>query len=351
LAGQIIEVREPTPPGDADHQRIVADEGPDAIRTVTDAAGNVMEVWVRWHAVAAMSLSTPSDRHYVVDNVTGTITFGDSVHGRIPPAGKDNIVARIYRAGGGAKGQCAARTLTELKTAIAFVDKVFNHEASRGGADQEAIANVATSGPLRIKSRDRAVTVEDYEWLAREAAGEVAKSRCLALTKADFLTEENRQGTDSGWITVIIVPQGEEDQPLPTENLLGTVKDFLTARSLATLGNRLDVIGPRYVPIDVTAEFIPRRIEEAKTVEKRVFDNLRAFLHPLSGGPDGKGWEFGRAIYLSEVAAVVQGTEGVDRVRNLTIRKSGTAASQDRIAMGNNDLAASGHHTIVATGA
>lgn len=351
LAGQIIEVREPTPPGDAEQQRIAADEGPDAVRTVTDAAGNVIEVWVRWHAVSAMSLSTPADRHYVVDHVTGTITFGDSVHGRIPPAGKDSIVGRIYRAGGGAKGQCASRTLSELKTTIPLVDQVFNLEASRGGADAEAIVNVATSGPLRIKSRDRAVTVEDYEWLAREASGEVAKSRCLALTRADSLIGENRQGTDPGWITVIIVPYGDEDQPLPTENLLNTVKDFLTARSLATLNNRIDVIGPRYVAIDVAAEVIPLRIEEAKTVEKRVFDKLRAFLHPLSGGPDGEGWEFGRAMYLSEVGAVVQGTEGVDRVRKLSIRKSGSDQSQESIAMGSNDLAASGHHTIVATGA
>jgi hypothetical protein len=351
LAGQIIEVREPTPPGDADQQRIAADEGPDAVRTVTDAAGNVIEVWVRWHAVSAMSLSTPADRHYVVDHVTGTITFGDSVHGRIPPAGKDSIMVRIYRAGGGAKGQCALRTLTELKTTIPLVDQVFNLEASHGGADAEAIANVAISGPLRIKSRNRAVTVEDYEWLAREAAGEVAKSRCLALTSADSLTKDNRQGTAPGWITVIIVPHGDEDQPLPTENLLHTVKDFLTDRALATLGSRIDVIGPRYVPIDVAAEVIPLRIEEAKAVEKRVFDELRAFLHPLSGGPDGEGWEFGRAIYLSEVGAVVQGTEGVDRVRNLSIRKSGSDRPQERIAMASNDLAASGHHTIVATGA
>jgi len=351
LAGQIIEVREPTLPDDAEQQRIVADEGANAIRTSKDDAGNLIEVWVRWHAVPSMSLSAASDRHYVVDHVSGTVVFGDSVHGRIPPAGKDNIVARSYRAGGGAQGQCVAGSLSELKTTIPLIDAVFNLEASHGAADAEAIANVATSGPLRIKSRDRAVTVEDYEWLAREASEDVAKSRCLELTRADSLRTDNRQGADPGWITLIIVPHGEQEQPMPTENLLNLVKDFLTTRSLVTLGKRIDVIGPRYIPIDVTAEVIPRRIEEAKAVEKRVFDGLRAFLHPLSGGPDGQGWEFGRALYLSEVGAVVQGTEGVDRVRTLSIRKSGSDESQERIAMGSNDLAASGQHSIVATGA
>ena len=351
LVGQMVEIREPTLPADADRARIVAAEGQGAIRTVKDAAGNITEIWVRWHAVGALSLSSASDRHYVLDRVTGRLMFGDGVQGHIPPAGKANILAKVYRAGGGMKGLCEKRSLTELKTTLPLIDKVTNYQSTAGGADQEDIDKVAMSGPLRIKSRDRAVTVEDYEWLAREAASEVAKSRCLPLTKGASLTEANRQGADPGWITVMIVPRGQEDQPLPTEQLIGSVRRYLTDRSLATLGSQIDVIGPRYVPIDVTAEIIPRRIEEAKSVEKRVFDDLKAFLHPLSGGPDGEGWEFGRAIYLSEIGAVVQGAEGIDRVRDLTIKKSGAAVPRERIIIGSDDLPASGQLTIVATGA
>ena len=89
---------------------------------------------------------------------------------------------------------------------------------------------------------------------------------------------------------------------------------------------------------------------EAKTVEKRVFDQLTAFLHPLSGGPDGNGWEFGRDIYLSEIAAVVQATEGVDRVRSLIVRKTGDVVpSANQIAIGGNDLPAAGNLTVLAT--
>jgi hypothetical protein len=198
--------------------------------------------------------------------------------------------------------------------------------------------------------RVSAVTVVVYEWLSHEAAGEVAKSRCLPLTKADSLIEANRQGDDPGWVTVIIVPQGQESQPLPTAQLIASVRRYLMDRSSATLNNRIDVIGPRYVPISVEAVFVPRRIEEAKTVEKRVFDNLRAFLHPLSGGPDGDGWQVGRTLYLSEIAAVVQGSEGVDRVRSLTLRRPGSAEPLERITLASNDLPASGDHHIVATG-
>ena len=38
-------------------------------------------------------------------------------------------------------------------------------------------------GPRHIKSRDRAITKEDFEWLAHQAAGEIAKARCLPTTR------------------------------------------------------------------------------------------------------------------------------------------------------------------------
>src|SRR5207245_10203122 len=55
------------------------------------------------------------------------------------------------------------------------------------------------------------LTAEDFEWLALQASGEVSKARCLPLTKASSMEAQKQE---PGWITIIIVPQGEEDQPL-----------------------------------------------------------------------------------------------------------------------------------------
>ena len=55
-------------------------------------------------------------------------------------------------------------------------------------------------------------------------------------------------------------------------------------------------------------------------MEKRVSENIAAFLHPVKGGPEGQGWEFGKDVYFSEVAALIQGTEGVDRVREVLLK-------------------------------
>ena len=346
MEGQVVEIRERALPSEAEQQQIIANEGPDAIRTIKDEAGNITEVWVRWHQVSTFSLSGPGDRHYVLDRITGRLAFGDGVRGLIPPPGKDTIKVAVYRSGGGKIGNCAPNTITELKTTFPFVDKVRNYEAAAGGSDQEDISRVTVTGPRLVKNRDRAVTAEDFEWLALQASGEVSKARCLPLTKASSMEAQKQE---PGWITIIIVPQGEEDQPLPTQGLIRTVKDYLTARSLTTLAERIDVIGPRYVPVSVEAEVIPERIEDAKAVENRVLDSIKLFLHPLRGGADGNGWEFGRDVYLSEIAAVIQGTEGVDRLRKLILWQ-GEQQVQDRVAIQNIDLPSSGDHDVVAVG-
>jgi hypothetical protein len=41
---------------------------------------------------------------------------------------------------------------------------------------------------------------------------------------------------------------------------------------------------------------------------------LYRYINPVCGGPDGKGWPFGRGISLSEVYAVVQQAANVDHV-------------------------------------
>jgi predicted phage baseplate assembly protein len=347
LKGEAVEVRESALPSATERVLIYAAEGPDSIRIVKDDAGNAIEVWVRWHAVDHFNLSGPGDRHYVIDRVKGIVWFGDGVRGLVPPSGKDNIRAPFYRSGGGKSGNRAAGVITELKTTIPFVDAVVNHQPSSGGSDQEDVKDVMIRGPRHIKSRDRAITREDFEWLAHQATGEIAKARCLPTTRvvAGTLRRES-----PGWVTVIIVPAGEVAEPLPTEGLIRTVKNYLARYASSTIAQQIDVIGPTFVPISVHAAVVPANIEEAKAVEKRVSENIAAFLHPVTGGPERQGWEFGNDVYFSQVAALIQGTEGVDRVRDLVL-KTPEEETRGHVSIAENGLPSSGEHIITSLGA
>jgi hypothetical protein len=79
------------------------------------------------------------------------------------------------------------------------------------------------------------------------------------------------------------------------------------------------VIGPTYLPIGVAAVVAPRDLREAEPVKRRVQAALALFLHPLSGGPKGRGWPFGRDVYLSDVAAIVEAVNGVDYAEKLDL--------------------------------
>jgi predicted phage baseplate assembly protein len=121
--------------------------------------------------------SKPDSRYYVVERATGEVVFGDGVCGMIPSIGRDNIKA-TYQVGGGRSGNVGASEIVALKTSIPFVGGVTNPEAAEGGSDTEHRDAVFERGSHLIKHRNRAVTEEDFERLARAASGYIARTKC-----------------------------------------------------------------------------------------------------------------------------------------------------------------------------
>jgi len=146
----------------------VENEGKKAIVEVKDETGKVTETWVLWSEVPDFFDSAETSRHYTLDRATGQLQFGDGKKGLIPPAGDNNIRAFTYQAGGGAQGNVKAGEIKTLKSAVAGVDKVSNSVAADGGCDTTTLDEMLEIGPAMISHRNRAVTVEDFEWLAKK---------------------------------------------------------------------------------------------------------------------------------------------------------------------------------------
>ncbi|NES22103.1 MAG: putative baseplate assembly protein, partial [Symploca sp. SIO3E6] len=296
LAGQQLEVREPEVPSALEKQKIVLEEGEDAITTIADATGRPQAIWVRWHQVKDFYQSEPRDRHYVLDNLTGKITFGDGRNGLIPPPGKGNIRMSAYQTGGGTAGNKPAGSIVQLKTTIPYVDKVINHQAAAGGAAAESLESLIERAPKEVRHRQRAVTKEDYEDLAKLASPEVSRARCVPLAnlKANPLdTKPNLTGA----VSVIIVPHSQEAKPLPSLELTNRIQSYLQTYSEPTVA--ISVVGAPYVRVDITTEIAVTSLEGAGEVAQTVEQTLASFLHPLTGGFAGKGWNFGRQPYKS----------------------------------------------------
>jgi hypothetical protein len=339
LNGQRLEVRELELPSAAEQEAIRIEEGEDAITVIPETGGQGREIWVSWRQTPDFYSSGPRDRHYMLDHLTGEIRFGDGLIGMIPPAGAGNIRLAQYRTGGGRAGNRPAGSIVQLKTAVPYVDGVTNHEPSTGGADIESVDSLIDRAPRAIRHNNRAVTMEDFEDMAMLASPEVARAKCAPLRNLAIDPLDQNTPIDPltglpglrGHVSVIIVPCSDRPRPSPSLELVKRAQAFLEANSAPTAS--ISVVGPLYLRVDVEAEIALASLEGAGEVELAVLQKLDAFLHPLTGGSDDKGWDFGREPHLSDLYALLESIAGVDHVIQLRLTETVDASDLEWLGL------------------
>jgi hypothetical protein len=308
-------------------QAVVEKNGEGSIREVKDETGKTTGIYVRWEPAGDFFASSAKSRHYVIQRASGQVCFGDGIHGMIPPVGRDNITVS-YLVGGGKKGNAGAFEISRLKTSIPHVSGVYNPEPARGGADTEQLDDVFKRGPCSIKHRDRAVTREDFERIVSGVSTAVARSKCVL--------KNNR-------LVVIVIPHEPGDKPVPSIPLIKMVNNRIHERCLITLSpGRLTVQGPRYVEVGIEADVFPVSMDIAVSLERELLKKVKEFLNPLYGGPEKKGWDFGRGLHISDVYALLESVEGVDHAANLKLNGKEEDVSVDEL-----EILCSGRHRII----
>ncbi|MBT0772872.1 putative baseplate assembly protein [Kineosporia sp. J2-2] len=286
--------------------------------------------WQSWVVVDDFSASGPDDRHVTLEPATGEVTFGPAVrepdgslrrYGAVPPRGSVIRAAR-YRAGGGRSGNVSRGTLQVLRSSIPFVARVENREAARGGVNGETVDEAAVRAPITLRAQDRAVTARDYEELAWRAAPETARIACVGMPSDD----QNGYGENA--VRILVVPQAVADrggrlrfeQLVPGDRLLAKITGYLDERR--PLGTRLAVGPPFYQGVSVRATLHSYRAAQAGQVRERALDALYDFLDPMTGGPDGTGWPFGRPLRSGDLFAALQRLPGVELVDEVLLYPS-----------------------------
>lgn len=316
--------------------------------TVAGTAGADREDWVPWQEVQDFHLSEPLDRHYLVDRQAGQVRFGDGRAGQVPPIGSRNV--RItYRTGGGRAGNVAARTITTLVAGGKLIENVTNFVPAAGGADAETPDALLERAPRSLRHRGRAVTVEDYEDLAKLASPEVARALCVPLidlAQAPSKVSTPQDGdAGAGMVSVIIVPRSDAANPLPTQTLMRQVASYLRENSLATTS--ISVVGPLYLRVNIKVSIILRSIRYDAQVKRELHQAFTTFLHPLTGRY-GQGWPFGRQPHESDIHRLIRGVAGVDYVESILIEPApdGRPFDGERIEKTGRFLIYSGQHTV-----
>ena len=279
-----------------------------------------------WTRVDDFFGSKVDDTHYVFNPSTGEVRLGgvrfdETLHGHVPVANPlnpgANVVAREYRFGGGKRGNVKIGMLSTLVTSVDGVDegKVTNRFDAHSGRDQETIEEAKVRASRSVKSRSRAVTVEDFEQLAQEAAN-VKRAKALPLYHPNF-----PDTPIPGVISVIIVPDSEAAKPTPSEGTLRTVCAYLNERRLLTA--EVYVLRPTYQFVEVRGDIVAADDTDLSELRQRVEDALLNYFHPIKGGDDGRGWQFGGTIFYSKVVNRLFNVSGVFRIEQLDIYVDG----------------------------
>jgi len=308
--------------------------------------------WVPWQRVEDFSQSDEFSRHYTFDTSNGEIRLGPVIrqpngamraYGRVPQVGARLRFSR-YRHGGGASGNVPANRITVLRSAVPYIDRVYNPLAAYGGLDPESLDSAMMRARGELRAQDRAVTAEDYENLALRADRSLARAKCLAPGSTTALLPP-------GMLELLLVPAAQDsvaagdfsrlalDAPL-----LASVQSYLDQYRLLT--TTINLREPRYIGVRARVRIVATDLTPPDVAQARVVSALRRYLAPLppvSGEtilPDGaeegrwKGWEFGKPLYVAELYALVQRVPGVRHVLDVQLESRAMDLARERGAVG-----------------
>ena len=322
----------------------IAAAGPDAVRQPL-VAGSLQLRLVHgadppddaWEEVPNWDRTGPFDKHCVCEPATNAVRFGDGRVGRVPPADW-TVEAREYRVGAGPRGNIAAGRLTHVLAGGAAGLTVHQPFDALGGSPAESLDETHGRALALLAAPARGVTIEDWETLALDVPGvPVARVAVLPGFHPDYPCWDAL-----GVVTLVVVPQcGRPPRPGP-DFLAAVERDLRRRRPLTT---ELHVVGPNYVRVSVTATLHVASADPGLAAEAHAA--LDAYFDPLTGGPVGSGWPFGRGVLETDLLAALARLPGVLYVDNVGITADdGCAARCDNLVLCPTDLVESGAHSL-----
>lgn len=264
---------------------------------------------------AENAYTTSTDANGVV-----TVTFGDNIAGKIPPPGA--FITADYRVGGGAIGNVATGSLSNLQSGPPAIQSVTNTGPAVGGADAESIDHIRIHAPLSISAINRAVTLDDYAALVLNIP-QIAKASTMAtaynavniyihptgsfmMTNPNDTTGQLTLTTRVNALMSSITNVGMTGY-MDDKKMVGTTINILPPQ-----WNKSGVLITGYVPADISVQVQVLPMYHQSTVHDACVAAIyNLFLFSVV--------DFGHRVSLSSLYHALMGVEGVDYVISATM--------------------------------
>lgn len=211
-----------------------------------------------WRRVEDFHVSGPEDCHYVLDEHTGTLSFGDGFRG-MAPEGK--MLISGYASSFGAAGNINEAVFESPAYPKIRAVSCLN---GFGGRNPEHFEEAFYRVGEAVKLPGQALTLEDYEKLALKTPG-LKIQACRAYMSGD------------SQITVAVMPYCEEGAGILSRRGAMAVRRYL--EEFRMIGTGLRVKSPEYIQISMTIQlYINPRYhngrQAAEDAVRRYFDEL-----------------------------------------------------------------------------
>ena len=280
---------------------------PRTLREEKSPDGEV-QYWVRWQRTADLRLADGNERVYELDTASGKIYFGDDIHGHIPPEGADNICV-YYANGGGVAGNLPIGAVTNLIGAIPMADRVTNVTATCGGTNGGTDEWLEDVGTMRLRHRDRAMGVVDYENMVRQNFSRVHRVKCFA----GYDEQGNRA---PGHVTVVFLC-AEATNLADTAVMAKQIFQYLCEHGdcLVVSSHRLHVLPAMEIRISVEAQLELENLNRAADTQQQINSEITNLIDVV--------WRqrgIGQDLHTEELYELLSQAPNVALVRQVLIR-------------------------------
>ena len=262
-----------------------------------------------WRCVETLSACSPRDRVFTYDPQRETVTFGDGEHGALLQPGKGAVlVANLVLShceGGNIPGDSGLYREGDP-------EPLWN-TAAEGGVHRETVEEARARLLEKLSASEKCVSAADYERLACRTPGlRVAEAKALPAYDPDEPTGVSRGLA----VTVVAVPAGGGEKPLPDKRFLEAVQRQLDR--VRPIGVQVRAVAPVYVEVDLALSVRTGSGETEAALRKAMADYLCRERLGIGG-----------TLRADDVFAEAQSVPGVLQVRDVSLRTTSPGCYQN----------------------
>lgn len=208
-----------------------------------------------------------------------------------------------------------SETISKMVSRLPSVKKVTQPYDSFGGNTQENSSQFHTRISERLRHKNRAISIWDYEHLVLENFPEIYKVKCLNHTSG---TNEFSPGN----VYVIVIPNLKNRntsnilKPKVSSNTLLEIENFLNKKS--SMFTKVVAQNPDYEEVVLEFDVAFHKSLEFGFYQKQLNEDIKKFLTPWAFD-EGRDIHFGGQIHKSILIHFIDGLEYVDFVTNFNM--------------------------------